>query len=147
MADPVIYGMERRGRIVRCVWAACLLLAGFNHASILLQHGLFWDYYGARSASAFYWSSLTFIDPLVAILLIIRPRVGVPATVVVIATNVIHNLLVTADHARDAAFTELLTSSWEMMSQIGFLLIVVATWWIAWKDIRRGGTVRPGRPS
>jgi hypothetical protein len=134
--------VERRGRITRGVWAACLLLAGFNHARILLQHGLLWDYGSASPVSAFYWSSLTFIDPLVAILLIIRPRIGVPATVLVIATNVIHNLLVTAYHASEAAFFELLTSSWQLMSQIGFLLIIIATCRMAWKDIRRRAVVQ-----
>lgn len=83
---------RRRGRIVRIVWAACLTLAGLNHARILLQHGLFWNYHGAGLASTLYWTSLTFIDPLVAVLLFVRPGLGVPATVVVITTNVVHNL-------------------------------------------------------
>jgi hypothetical protein len=128
--------MERRGRIIRGIWAACLFFAGCNHARILLQHGLSWDYYGASPASAFYWSALTLVDPLVAALLIVRPRIGVPATVLVIATNVIHNLAVTAHDARGDTFLELVTANWQLTSQIGFLLLVLATWWIARRDVR-----------
>lgn len=129
--------MERWSPIIRSIWAACLLLAGLNHARILFQHGLFWDYHGASLASAIYWSSLTIIDPLVAALLFIRPRIGVPATLVVITTNVVHNLALTATNTRDGAFLSYVLSSPQLMSQIGFLLFVVATWWIAWRDVRR----------
>lgn len=133
--------MERRGSIIRSIWAACLLIAGINHARILLQHGILWDYYGASTASAVYWSSLTFIDPLVAGLLVFRPRLGVPATAVVIATNVAHNLAVTAGHRPDGTFLRYLASSPQIMSQIAFLLFVIATWRMAWGGIRRKGAV------
>jgi len=125
------------GAVIRSIWAACLVVAGLNHARILLQHGLFWDYHGASLASAIYWSSLTFIDPLVAALLFIRPRIGVPATLVVITTNVVHNIAVTANYMRDDAVLSYVTSSPQLMSQIGFLLFVIATWRIAWNDVRR----------
>jgi hypothetical protein len=129
--------MERWSPIIRSIWAACLLFAGLNHARILFQHGLFWDYHGASLASAVYWSSLTIIDPLVAALLLIRPRIGVPATLAVITTNVVHNLALTATNTRDGAFLVYVFSSPQLMSQIGFLLFVIATWRIAWRDVRR----------
>lgn len=77
------------------------------------------------------------IDPLVAALLFIRPRVGVPATVVVIATNVIHNLVATVRYAPAGAFLEYVISSWQMVSQLGFLFFVVATWRVATRGIRK----------
>lgn len=129
--------MERWGRIIRSIWAACLLIAGLNHARILLQHGWFWDYHGASLASTIYWSSLTFIDPLVAALLFVRPKIGVPATVVVITTNVVHNLALTVSYTRDDALLRYMISSPQLMRQIGFLLFVIATWRMAGRDVRR----------
>jgi hypothetical protein len=76
-----------------------LLVAGANHARILLQHGLFWDYGGLSWASAAYLSGLTILDPLTATLLFARPRIGIAATIVLIVTNVIHNIAVTAHYA------------------------------------------------
>ena len=66
--------VQRGSVIVRSIWAACLLVAGANHARILLQHGLFWDYNGVGWASAAYWTSLTVLDPLAAALLFVRSK-------------------------------------------------------------------------
>jgi hypothetical protein len=130
--------VERGSIIVRSIWAACLLIGGLNHARTLLQNGLFWDYGGANPISAAYWTSLTFFDPLVASLLFIKPRIGIPATVVLIITNVIHNVATTAHFAPAGEF---LTRALHpiTLSQLGFMLFVVATVRIAWIGaVRRG---------
>jgi hypothetical protein len=128
----------RRGSlVVRSIWAACLLLAAANHARILLQHGLFWDYGGVGWGSAVYWSSLTILDPIAAALLFVRPKAGIISTIAIIVTNVAHNLALTARYA-----PELLTrvaSDPFMVSQIGFMLFVGATAHIAWNGIERSG--------
>lgn len=137
--------MERRGRILRRIWAACLLLAGLNHARILVQHGLWWDYGGVGTASAVYWSSLTIVDPVVAVLVLMRPRIGVPLTVLVIASNVAHNIAVTARALPGGALLGHVATSFPLLSQIGFLLFVAATWRMAWPDPR--GDVRANEPA
>lgn len=142
--------MARRSRNIRAVWAACLLLAGANHARILLQHGVFWDYGGVGSASAAYWSSLTLADPIVAALLFTRPRVGIGATILLIATNVLHNLTVTARSAPPGEVVTQVSSSPVLLSQIGFLLFVTITARAAWQGTARKLTRdrwrdRPGR--
>ena len=130
--------MERASIIVRGIWAACLLIAGLNHAHLLVQHGLFWDYNGLNPISAVYQTSLTLLDPLVASLLFIRPRPGVIATIILIVTNVLHNLVMIAHFAPAGAF--LTRASHPItLSQICFLLFVLATARIAW---RGAGLVR-----
>jgi hypothetical protein len=126
-----------RGRlIVRTIWAACLLIGGANHAFTLLQHGLFWDYGGVGWVSAVYWSSLTVLDPVAAALLLLRPRIGIPATVVLIVTNVIHNLAIAARYAPEDDLLTRAVANPFIISQIGFMLFVGATTHIAWKGIR-----------
>jgi hypothetical protein len=125
--------MRRRSRIIRAIWAACLLLAALNHARILAEHGLAWDYGGVSAASAFYWSSLTIVDPIVAALLFMLPRVGVPLTIALITTNVVHNLAITAMFSPKGEFLSTLASSWAVVSQIGFMLFVFASARIAWR--------------
>ncbi len=123
--------MKRRSLFIRSLWAGCLLFAGINHARILLQHGLSWDYGGFNSVSAAYWTSLTFLDPIVAALLFIRPRFGIAAAVVLIVTNVLHDL---ATIAHSAPAGELLgrASHPITLSKIGFMLFVVVTAKSAW---------------
>ena len=130
-AEPV----ERGSLMVRCIWAACLLIGGLNHARILLRHGLFWDYGDVGRLSAAYWSSLTIVDPAAAALLFVRPKVGIPITVLLIVTNVIHNLAVTARFAGEGEFLPRVASDPFILSQIGFMLFVTATAHIAWKGV------------
>lgn len=128
--------VQHRGPIIRKIWAACLFLAGLNHAYILFRHGLFWDYHGVGVVSATYWSSLTIINPLVAAALIWRPRLGVPLAALLIATNVAHNLVVAAHRTPDDEWLRTIMTTPQTLSQIAFLLFVIATWRIAWGDIR-----------
>ena len=127
--------VERRSLIVRSIWAACLLIGGLNHARILLQHGLFWDYGGVAPASAVYWSSLTILDPAVAALLFARPKLGIAGTVLLIGTNVVHNLAVTARYVPEGELLARIASSPFLLSQIAFMLFVIATARTAWKGI------------
>ncbi|HEX8400112.1 MAG TPA: hypothetical protein VF628_00245 [Allosphingosinicella sp.] len=127
--------MQRRSFIVRSIWAACLLIGGLNHARILLQHGLFWDYGGVAWPSATYWSSLTILDPLAALLLFARPKLGVVSTAALIVTNVIHNLALTAHYAPDGEFLARASNPF-MASQLAFMLFVGATTRIAWPASR-----------
>lgn len=135
--------VQRASLFVRSIWAACLLIAGVNHARILLQHGLFWDYGGVAWASAAYWSSLTILDPIAAALLIARPKVGILSTIVLIITNVIHNLAVTAQHAPEGEFLTRAASDPFIISQIGFLMFVGATARIAWKGVESSSHLQP----
>ncbi|HEV2745897.1 MAG TPA: hypothetical protein VGW34_01195 [Allosphingosinicella sp.] len=129
--------MQRGSLIVRSIWASCLLVAGVNHARILLQHGLFWDYGGVGWASAAYWSSLTILDPTAATLLFVRPRVGIACTILLIALNVVHNLAVTARFVPAGEFLSRVAYNPFILSQIGFMLFVGATAGIAWKGVER----------
>jgi hypothetical protein len=132
--------MQRHSMIVRIIWAACLLVGGANHARILLQHGLWWDYGGVNWGSALYWSSLTVIDPLVAALLFIRPRAGIFSSVLLIVTNVAHNLWVRADYMPEAGIVAWAASHPFILSQIGFMLFVLATLGIALRGVPGPGS-------
>lgn len=118
------------------------MVATANHARILFEHGLFWDYHGVGWASAAYWSSLTLLDPIVAALLFARPRPGIAATIVLIATNVIHNLSVAALEAPDGEWLARAMHP-TILSQLGFLLFVTATARTAWKGAGGGTQGRP----
>jgi hypothetical protein len=125
--------VRRRSCTVRAIWAACLLVAGANHTRILLNHGLLYDYGGAAWPSVVYWTGLTLIDPLVAALLFVRPRWGIAATVLLIVTNVVHNLSIVAQRTHGGEFLASVAKSPFVLSQIGFMVFVLATMRIAWR--------------
>lgn len=131
--------MERGSVVVRSVWAACLLIAGLNHARLLAQHGLFWDYGGLNPVSAAYMTGLTLLDPLVAAWLFIRPKGGMLATVALIVTNVLHNLATIAHFSPEGEFMTR-ASNPITLSQIAFMLFVLITFRIAWLGTARSGS-------
>ena len=130
--------VESGSLLVRSVWAACLVVAGLNHARLLVQHGLFWDYGGLHPISAFYVTSLTLLDPLVAALLFARQRAGIVATIILIVTNVVHNLATIAHFAPLGAFVAR-ASNPITLSQIGFMLFVLVTAPIALRRVEPVG--------
>ena len=135
--------MDYKSRTIRVIWVVCLLLAALNHAYVVIQHGLAWDYGGVSSASAVYWTSLTIIDPLVAAMLVVRPKTGILLTVVLITTNVAHNLAVMAAFAPDGEFLARAMSSPLIISQVAFMAFVAATAHIAWPH--KNKTSKPRR--
>jgi hypothetical protein len=71
-----------------------------------------------------YWTSLTVLDPLAAVLLFVRPRVGIVLTVAIITSDVLHNTLVGLP-SLNAMY----------LSQVIFLLFVGATVYVAWRGV------------
>ena len=121
--------------MIRIVYALCLAGATINHVRAVLTRG--WLPHHLSSGTALYWSSLTFLDPLAAVLLLLRPRTGIVLTVAIILSDVVHNLWFIAAHPLTGSFLEDVTSSAFMMSQIAFLLFVAATAPMAWKQTRQ----------
>ena len=73
------------------------------------------------------------LDPLAALLLFIRPRIGVAATIAIITSDVVHNLWFVAGHRANRA----LPHDPFLLSQIAFLVLVGLTARLASPDADR----------
>jgi hypothetical protein len=93
---------------------------------MLWPHGLLWDYGGVPAFTRVYWTSLAFLDPLAAVLLFVRPRVGLALTPAIISSDVAHNSWFI--HRYDIAF------NWIYAAQCAFLVFVVATLPGLWRN-------------
>jgi hypothetical protein len=124
--------MLRRGLIVRAIYATCLAGATLNHVRAIAAHGLLPDF--LPWGSAVYWSSLTLLDPLAALLLFLRPRLGIVLTAAIIVTDVAHNLWFVAHFASAQSLGAAIRGNPFLLSQIAFLLLVAATARIAWRE-------------
>lgn len=116
-----------RSLAIRLIYAACLIIAAGNHALVLIRHGLLWNYGGVPVASAAFWTSLTLLDPIAAILLLVRPNAGVWLTAAIIVADVTHNLWVRVHYAPAGADIVTVLGAPFLLCQIGFLVFVVAT--------------------
>ena len=117
--------MERRNTsfAIRLVYALCLSGATYNHARIVLEHGLTWDYGGVPLFVSVFWTTLTFIDALAVVLLFAKPTAGLLLTVAIMVADVAVNWWVGMAYGFDvAAFS----------AQVLFLLFLVCTVRRAW---------------
>lgn len=124
-----IQNIARRSFYLRLIYALCLCGATWTHLQVALAHGLGWDYGGVAQLTRIYWTSLTFIDPLAVLLLLVVPRVGLIVCVAVIVTDVAHNSWFALHNPIRLDL---------YLSQIAFLLFVACTVRTAW----RGAAVR-----
>ncbi len=113
---------------LRAIYGICLLAGMSTHAAMLWRHGFFWDYGGVPQFTQVFWTSLTLLDPLAAILLIVAPRVGLVATLSIISTDVVHNLWFFQRY--DIPF------NWVLAAQCAFLIFVLATIASAWRQTK-----------
>jgi hypothetical protein len=96
----------------RIVYVLCLAAGTYTHASILVRHG---------------WR-LTLLDPLVAVLLFVRPRIGITALMLLMLSDVIHNTWVI--HVYGGIV-------WMVGDQWLFLIFVFATARTFWKATQK----------
>ena len=125
---------------LRIVYAACLVGATCVHVATHVQYGVFLGAlagYGYSPITRFFWSLLTLLDPLAALLMFIRPRAGLALAGCVVICDVAHNSWILHHFARapDAAY-------W---TQVAFLLFLAATIGIAWRgtSLVKPETFRP----
>ena len=118
--------MKRR-LILRAVYAACLLAGTWTHVTLVWRHGLLWDYGGVSEFTRVYWTSLTLLDPLTALTLFVYPRVGLVATLVIILSDVAHNLWFGATYH--------ISFNWMIAAQCAFLIFVLATLRATWRSL------------
>ena len=126
---------------IRALFACCLFVATVNHLHADVLHGFLWDYgYGSDAylGSRVFWGALTFLDPIAALLLFFKPRVGIVLTTVIILVDVVHN-----------AFYVALKDQWLApfyLSQVAFLIMVVLLSPVAWRGLNRS-QMSPNQPA
>ena len=68
-----------------------MLIGTSTHLLWVIRDGLLSEAYHAPFLSMLFWDSLIVLDPIAALLLIARPRIGIWFTAVIIVVDVLHN--------------------------------------------------------
>lgn len=110
---------------IRILYAVCMAGAAWNHARIVFEHGLRWDYGGIHPFVATFWTALTFLDTLAVLLLLAWPRAGLALTAGIIVADVGVNAGVGLAYGFDVA---------SFVAQCVFLIFVSCTVRRAWND-------------
>jgi len=99
---------HRLGRAIQLVWIAGFLVGTVTHVLELVAGGF--DTYGEfPPALRLFWVSLTLIDPLAALLLLLKRRTGIALGLAIILTDVAVNwtvFLTIGDHSLFGVVTQ-----------------------------------------
>ena len=106
-----------------------------THLAWVLKYGFLAEEYQAKLFSKIFWDSLTFLDPMAAILLFLRPKIGLFLTLGIIIADVVHNNLVYYEelYFNSLTISEWFTQYWMIVGQIIFMIFVL----ISFKPILR----------
>ena len=118
--------MKNPSFVIRILYAVCLTGAAWNHARILLEHGLRWNYGGIHPFYAAFWTSLTFLDAFAVLLLLARPRAGLVLTTLIIVSDVLINACAGLTYGIDLA---------SFIAQFVFMVFVLGTVRRAWHGL------------
>lgn len=123
--------MSKISLALRIVYAVCLAGATCVHVATHLQYGLLLgglEAAGYPFPSRMFWSSLTLLDPLAALLLFVRPRIGLVLASLIIVSDVAHNSWIACriGGASDPKY-------W---AQVAFLVFLLATVRVAWRGVQ-----------
>ena len=129
--------MTKASRTLRIVYAICLVGATCVHVAFHLRFGVFLEALagsGYSLGTRIFWSSLTLLDPIAALLLFFHPCAGLALACIIIVCDVVHNswILHHFGMAPDAAY-------W---AQVTFLIFLLATIRSAWRGSPRGPVLK-----
>lgn len=115
------------------------MLSGMTtHLIWIINNGFLSENYNAPFFTRLFWDSLTFIDLIAAVLLIIRPKTGIWLTFVIILIDVFHNFILCfrSIPPNSNFFSYWIIGNWMLMCQIFFLLFVSVTFNSNLKEVK-----------
>ena len=117
--------------------AVAMLMGTSTHVAWAVNNGFLSENYNAPLPHMLFWDSLTFLDPIAAILLFIRPRTGLILTLIIILADVAHNNLYYFEelYTTDINLSEWLIKYWMILGQILFAIFALLTFKKCLNDI------------
>ncbi len=83
--------LNTKNRVNLIVQCLAMLVGTTTHWIWIINNGLLSEHYGVPVLSRLFWDSLAFLDPIAALLLILKPRIGIWMTAIIIVADVLHN--------------------------------------------------------
>ncbi len=126
-------------KINLAVQAVGMLMGTSTHLIWVLNKGFLSTHYNAPFASKLFWDSLTFLDPIAALLLVFKPKAGIYLALIIMLVDVIHNNIFYWEelYLNAPPLSEWFMKYWMILGQIIFAVFVVASFKSNHKEIKR----------
>jgi hypothetical protein len=130
--------LKTKTRLILTIQSICMLSGTATHLLWIINNGFLSEKNNVPMISRLFWDSLTFLDPLAAVLLIIKPKTGLYLTAAIITVDVIHNSIICfrGFSFETSYFIRWMQSNWMLISQITFGLFVLITFNNNYREIK-----------
>ena len=118
--------LKRQTKIILIIQSFCMFLAGLTHIYSIIEKGFMSYKKNTPIFLQIFWESLTFFDPLAAILLIIKPKIGLYLTLIILIIDVIHNNIFYIEelYFNNLSLDEWIYKYWMILGQIIFGIFI-----------------------
>ena len=116
-------------KVIIIIQSIGMLMGTSTHVLWTWHNGFLSKEYNANVFSMCFWDSLTFLDPLAAFLLIVKPKTGLYLTLFIIVFDVIHNNIFYFNelYVDPIGWADWILKYWMIIGQICFGVFVVFT--------------------
>ncbi len=130
--------LTTKSKAVLIIEAIAMLMGTSTHVTWALENGFMSKHYNASTFSMVFWDSLTFLDPLAAILLFVKPKIGLILTFLIITFDVIHNNTVHYEelYEQTISFGEWVQRYWMIAGQLIFAVFVMIAFRPTMRSVR-----------
>ena len=109
-----------------------------THLLWVINNGFLSEKYSVPVLSKFFWDSLTFLDPVAAILLLLKPKTGIWVAVIIIIIDVLHNgnNCFRALLKEPLSVTSWIINNWMLWAQFFFGLFIIVSFKNNWRELK-----------
>ncbi|MDG1332798.1 MAG: hypothetical protein P8P74_10730 [Crocinitomicaceae bacterium] len=131
-------------KVILIIQSVAMLMGTSTHVSWAINNGFLSENYNAPLPNMIFWDSLTFLDPLAALLLFVRPKAGLILTLFIILADVAHNNLFYFEelYTTGLGLSDWITKYWMILGQLLFAVFALLTFRKCLKDINSITSVR-----
>ncbi len=121
--------LSTRTKTTLIIQNIAMLIGTSTHAHWIFQNGFLSPNHQASFLSTLFWDSLIFFDPLAAVLLITKPKIGLWLTAIIICVDILHNgilslRIIDLNYFCTPCWFE---QNWMLLLQLAFGLFVLIT--------------------
>jgi hypothetical protein len=130
--------LNTRTKIILSMQCIGMLSGTATHLLWVIENGFLSDNYHASFFTKCFWDSLTFLDLIAAILLIVKPKAGIWLTLMIIIADVLHNGILSRQEFLADPFIlhDWIERNWMLLCQVTFGIFVVVTCKANLKEIK-----------
>jgi len=115
-----------------------MLMGASTHLIWIMDNGVLSEKYNASLFSKIFWDSLVILDPAAALLLIVRPKVGLYLTLAIITLDILHNNIFYFNelYLNSIEISDWVIKYWMIIGQVMFGIFVYITFKGNLKEIK-----------